>query len=90
VFVGFYFVVTLLEVFSQTLLRMNGSHIRQWFEDVASNKMDWFRSIAVQLSPVAEPNTPRTAPPAVLASEAVQVGSWNDFTRGWIHATAGM
>ena len=80
--------VSLLELFSQSLLKMSGPAIRQWFADVADNRSDWFKTIAVELTPNPS-NKAESSESPVVRNGLVEVVSWASFTRGWIHATAG-
>lgn len=79
---GLYFSVALLEIYSQSLLKMSGARIQQWFEEVATNKQDWYRTLSVSV--------PTEVSQATGSSHAKFVpDNWPAFTRGWIHITAG-
>lgn len=70
-YAGFYLSVSLLAIYSDALLRLSGSQIRRWFEDIDVSKDDWFKSIP-------------------LGPHSFVAGSWTDFIRGWLSATAAL
>jgi hypothetical protein len=70
-YAGFYLSVSLLTIYSDALLRLSGSRIRRWFEDIDLSKDEWFKSIP-------------------LGPQSFVSGSWTDFIRGWLSATAAL
>eukprot|EP01038_Epipyxis_sp_PR26KG_P007641 gene7641-10401_t len=48
-YAGIFFVSSLLEIFSSSLLKMTGVAIEKWFAEVAMNSSDWFKSIPLQI-----------------------------------------
>ena len=70
-YAGFYLSVSLLTIYSDALLRLSGSRIRRWFEDIDVSKDEWFKSIP-------------------LGPQSFVAGSWTDFIRGWLSATAAL
>lgn len=73
-FAGVYLVVTLLELYSESLLTMNGIAIKEWMQGIARNKEHWFELI--KLNAPEEDN------------QADNLLKWSSFTTGWIHATS--
>lgn len=72
-FAGIYFIASLLEIYSSSLLKMNAIHLRQWFDDISGNKKDWFK----QTKTISWFDQ----------STDLEEMSWSQFVYGWIKAT---
>ncbi len=68
-------IAALLQIFSDSLLSMNGIAIKQWFQDVARNKENWFALI--KYNPPEEDN------------KADNLITWSTFTTSWLYVTSG-
>ena len=79
---GVYLTAALLKIYSHSLLKLPGPRIRQWFEEVAMNKADWYRNISVSV--------PDSVEKSVDGIELKFIpDDWSIFTKGWIHCTTG-
>jgi hypothetical protein len=83
-FVGLYFLTALLDLHSDMLLKMNAVQIKQWFEDIETNKENWFSSLHFTLT--GEEGRHGERPTYTVDGKTL---SWDQFTNGWIRATAG-
>lgn len=73
-YAGFYLTVALLCLYEQELLTMSGGKIRQWFEDIETNKIDWYKT--------------SSALPINKHTNQVNVpDNWLCFVKGWLQAT---
>jgi hypothetical protein len=66
------------------LLKMNAAQIKQWFEDIETNKEKWFSSLHFTLT--GEEGRHGERPTYTVDGKTL---SWDQFTNGWIRATAG-
>jgi hypothetical protein len=66
------------------LLKMNAAQIKQWFEDIETNKEKWFSSLHFTLT--GEEGRHGERPTYTVDGKTL---SWDEFTNGWIRATAG-
>jgi len=82
-FAGVYLTAALLKIYSHSLLKLPGPRIRQWFEEVAMNKTDWYRNISVSV--------PDSVEKSVDGIEVKFIpDDWSIFTKGWIHCTTAL
>ena len=56
-FAGVYLFATLLEIFAQFLLQMDGEAIRAWTEEVSEGHKDWFKSALLPQTVYGHPQT---------------------------------
>lgn len=79
---GLYLTAALLKVFEQSLLKLPGPRIRQWFEEVGMNKPEWYRNLSVSV-PEGVGNGVKVGDVKFLPDD------WAAFTKGWIHCATG-
>ncbi|KAJ1438566.1 hypothetical protein B484DRAFT_203572 [Ochromonadaceae sp. CCMP2298] len=75
-YAGVFLTAALLEIYSQSLLQMGGSRVKQWFEEVSTNKRDWYRNLSVS--------------EMQGAGEGGIVPDWDTFTAAWVHTAAAL
>jgi hypothetical protein len=76
-YAGLFLIVSLLEVFSDSLLSMNGVQITAWMHAIASGHEDWYRLL---------PST--IVRKYFSGSPDKNLVQWKEFIAGWLHVAS--
>ena len=83
-FAGVYLFATLLEIFAQFLLQMDGEAIRAWTEEVSEGHKDWFKSDTSSANGLWS-----SAKASGAACSSAEL-SWPSFVEGWTASAAAL
>ena len=88
-YAGLFLIASLLEIYSDMLLSMNGKQIKAWFYAIASGQDDWFKLLPAAAIRRHFPVGDNNSNPSMNAS-VYKLNQWKEFVAGWLHVTTAM
>lgn len=81
-YAGVYLIISLLEIYSSTLLTMTGPMISNWLREITDGHGDWYLTLPFTRSTTLIDDTTAISPPLS------DVTNWDSFICAWIYAAS--